>query len=105
MRGKWIKVIPLEGFTEDRFTFEYDGEPIVVFKTEQGFFALLDECSHDDARLSGGVLVEPCQVQCPKHKALFDLKSGKNLSPPAFSPLKTFPVKIEGEYLWVLVDG
>ena len=35
-------------------------------------------------------------ISCPLHGAVFDLKTGTALTPPAFENLKSYEVKIEG---------
>ncbi len=102
---KWISVINVSDFTADRHIIDYDGEQIVIFKLADGFYAILDECSHDDAPLSEGEVVEGCQIECPRHGALFDIKTGDNLGFPAVEPIRSFPVKVENGMVMVQVDG
>ena len=69
---------------------------IAVFKSEGEFYAMDDLCSHADAPLSDGWINKGC-VACPWHGAEFDLKTGAAMTPPASSPVKTYPVTVEGE--------
>jgi 3-phenylpropionate/trans-cinnamate dioxygenase ferredoxin subunit len=39
--------------------------------------------------------VEGEEVVCPRHGARFSLASGAALSPPAYEPVATFPVRVE----------
>ena len=39
----------------------------------------------------------PCTVECPRHGSLFDLRTGKPKTLPAFQPVRTFPVEIIDE--------
>jgi len=63
-------------------------------------FAVDDTCSHEDASLSRGSLHGEC-VKCPLHGSRFDLNSGAALDEPAEDPIKTYPVKIEGDDILV----
>ncbi len=45
-------------------------------------FAMHDICSHEFACLSDGVIEDGC-VECPRHRALFDIRTGKAMSAPA----------------------
>ncbi len=83
----------------ERLFLEIDGRPIVVFNLAGQFFALLDECSHEDLPLGEGE-VDPDRltVTCPYHGADFDLQSGKALSLPAVQDIPAYPVRVrEGQ--------
>ena len=54
-----------------------------------------------DSAESGG-LIQGTLISCPLHGAVFDLKTGEVMSPPAFEDLKTFKLKIEGTSIKVL---
>ncbi|VVJ15651.1 3-phenylpropionate dioxygenase ferredoxin subunit [Amycolatopsis camponoti] len=71
--------------------------PIAVFHTEDGFFAIDDTCTHQDASLADGWL-EGCFVECPLHAALFDLRTGVPTCLPAKAPVRTHRVVVaDGE--------
>jgi 3-phenylpropionate/trans-cinnamate dioxygenase ferredoxin subunit len=63
-------------------------------------FAVDDMCSHEDASLAKGSLHGEC-VKCPLHGSRFDLNTGAALDEPAEEPVKTYPVKIEGDDILV----
>jgi 3-phenylpropionate/trans-cinnamate dioxygenase ferredoxin subunit len=71
-----------------------------VFNCDGQLFAIEDRCSHDDGPLAEGVL-DPaaCTIECPRHGALFDLKTGKPLTLPAYQPVEAFPVRIDGDMI------
>ncbi len=52
--------------------------------------------------VSIGVLVGEA-VACPWHSAEFSVTTGESLSGPAFDAIPTFPVRIEGEDIYVTV--
>ena len=63
-------------------------------------FALEDRCSHDDGPLAEGTLdAEACTIECPRHGSLFDLKTGRPKTLPAYEPVDTFPVIIDDEMI------
>ncbi len=54
-----------------------------------------DRCSHDDGPLAEGILdQESCMIECPRHGALFDLRTGIPKTLPAYEPIETFPVEV-----------
>lgn len=79
---------------------EIDGLAIAVFNIAGTFYAIADVCSHDDGPVAEGDLVGEYEIECPRHGARFDVRSGKVLSFPAIVDIPAYPVKIEdGELL------
>jgi 3-phenylpropionate/trans-cinnamate dioxygenase ferredoxin subunit len=67
--------------------------------------AVEDRCSHDNGDLmEGEVNPDGCTVECPRHGSVFDLRTGKPLNLPAYVPIDTFPVSVEGGVIKVEVD-
>jgi 3-phenylpropionate/trans-cinnamate dioxygenase ferredoxin subunit len=73
-----------------------DGVAVLLCNVGGELYAVEDVCTHDGGALDGGEL-EGCRVMCPRHGALFDVTSGKALTPPAVVPLPTFPVRVDGD--------
>ncbi len=84
---------------------EVDGIEIGVFNCGGELLAIEDRCSHDDGPLAEGEF-DPaaCTVECPRHGSLFDLKSGRPKSLPAFAPVETFAVRAEDGQIKLEVD-
>lgn len=75
---------------------------VLVFNLGGEYYAIEDRCSHADVELSGGsVDLEACTIQCPKHGAKFDIKTGVALSPPAVMPVFSFDVRVEGDEIQI----
>ena len=47
---------------------------------------------------------ETCTVECPRHGSRFDLRTGKPTTLPAYVPVETFPVLVEGDVIKLEVD-
>ena len=77
-----------------------NGTKILICNTEEGFFAVQDMCTHALVPLCGG-LIQGTLISCPLHGAVFDLKSGQVMSPPAFENLLTFDLKITGSSIYI----
>ena len=68
-----------------------------VYNLDGEFYALEDRCSHDDGPLAEGEFEpEECVVVCPRHGSRFDLRTGRPLSLPAYLPVDTFEVLVDG---------
>jgi 3-phenylpropionate/trans-cinnamate dioxygenase ferredoxin subunit len=78
---------------------EAEGRKIGVFRCGDGeLYAIEDRCSHDDGPLAeGGFDPEACTVECPRHGSLFDLRSGRPKTLPAFQPVDTFAARVEDD--------
>ena len=76
---------------------EHGGRKIGVFRCADGELrAIEDRCSHDDGPLAEGEFdAEACTVECPRHGSLFDLRSGRPKTLPAYVPVETFDVREE----------
>ena len=78
---------------------------IGVFNCGGDYFAIEDRCSHDDGPLAEGEFdAETCTVECPRHGSRFDLRTGKPKTLPAYEPVDTFPVRVEGDTIKLEVD-
>ena len=42
-------------------------------------------------------------IECPRHGACFDVKTGKVLALPAVKPVNTYAVRVDGEQIEVAV--
>ncbi|MGC2167212.1 MAG: non-heme iron oxygenase ferredoxin subunit [Gallionella sp.] len=80
-----------------------DGTSIAVFRLDDSFHAIEDLCTHDGGNLIGGC-VERDQIVCPRHGARFSIVTGDALSPPAYEPVATFPVRIQDGMVQVMDD-
>lgn len=67
----------------------------VLVRRGTGVRALGGRCTHLGAPLADGVVVGD-EVRCPWHHACFDTASGHATRAPAFAPLPTWPVTVEG---------
>jgi 3-phenylpropionate/trans-cinnamate dioxygenase ferredoxin component len=83
-----------------------DGRKIGVFHADDGeLYAIEDRCSHDDGPLAEGEFdADACTVECPRHGSLFDLRSGRPKTLPAYVPVDTFEARVEDGNVKLEVD-
>ncbi len=77
-----------------------DDVPVAVFHVDGRYWAIEDVCTHDGGPLAEGVL-KGCEVECPRHGARFDIRTGAALSAPAFTPVPTYEVRVQGDDIQV----
>jgi 3-phenylpropionate/trans-cinnamate dioxygenase ferredoxin subunit len=82
---------------------EVDGRALAVIHCEGGFYAIDDVCTHDGGPLAEGPLFG-CEIECPRHGARFDVRTGRPLRMPAIEPVATHPVEIRGEDIYVALS-
>jgi 3-phenylpropionate/trans-cinnamate dioxygenase ferredoxin subunit len=71
-----------------------NGIRVVIAHLADGYYAVENRCSHANSALMTNKIYSGRQVACPIHGARFDLKTGAAKSPPAFTSLMTFPVRV-----------
>ena len=83
--------------------FEVDGVRIVVCNVEGTFYTIEDVCTHDESPFGNEELVGPV-IECPRHGARFDVRTGEVLRMPAVAPVRTFATRVDGNEILVLVE-
>jgi 3-phenylpropionate/trans-cinnamate dioxygenase ferredoxin component len=74
--------------------------PIGLTKIDGEYFAFADVCTHDGGPVAEGELDEHI-IECPRHGARFDIRTGKAKQLPAVVPIPIYAVKVEGDTVWV----
>jgi len=88
--------IPVGG----RLWHDFDDETVVIFNVNGEFYCIADLCTHDDGPLEEGTL-EGYEVECPRHGARFDVRTGAALCLPAVTPVPSYEVKVEDGRIYV----
>jgi 3-phenylpropionate/trans-cinnamate dioxygenase ferredoxin subunit len=106
MASEIIDVCPLSELQPGQMRLvEWEDVEIGVFNCAGTLYAIEDRCSHDDGPLAEGPFDESrCAVECPRHGSLFDLKTGKPVTLPAYEPVDTFTVIVEDDTIKLEVD-
>lgn len=77
---------------------------IVLARTEEGFVAFDDGCTHRGGSLAGGMMT--CgTVMCPWHGSQFDVHNGTVKAGPAEKPIGTYEVDASGSEVRIQVQG
>jgi 3-phenylpropionate/trans-cinnamate dioxygenase ferredoxin subunit len=67
------------------------------------FFAVDDTCTHDDGPLGEGCLIDH-QIECPRHGARFDVRTGQVTRMPAAYPVRAYRTSVRQGQVVVEVD-
>ena len=82
---------------------EVDDRMIALLRVEGTIYAIDDVCTHDGGPLAEGKLTG-CVIECPRHGARFDVRSGKAIGFPAFEPVPTHQVEVRGDDIYVAIN-
>ena len=101
----WVKVGTRSELLPGEYKVVWTDEDIAiaVYNIDGDLYAIEDVCTHDGGELAGGPL-HGFEVECVRHGARFDLRSGEVTCPPAYEPVSVFPVKEEEGFIWTRDD-
>ncbi len=99
--AKWVKVAR-EDQMHSSLGVIVGKQRYALFRLEDGIYAMDDVCSHEYSLLSEGEIWAG-DVYCPKHGSKFDIKTGAVKNFPATKAVKTYPVKVEDQDIYIQI--
>lgn len=103
----WFKAASIKDFPKDGGAcVKYKGKQIAVYNFERinKWYACQNVCPHKmEMVLSRGMIGDDKgmpKVACPLHKKTFSLENGENINGD-LDAIATYPVKIEGENVYI----
>ena len=88
---------------EDIIRFDHNDKTYCIYRLDDGYFATDGMCTHEEVHLEDGLVMDG-EIECPMHQGIFEIKSGKAISPPACDDLKTYPVKVENDQVYISIS-
>lgn len=85
--GKFLKVV-------------VDKQAYIVANVDGRFYAVEDNCSHEDYPLSYGCL-DGDRIKCSLHGSRFSLKTGEPMDEPADEPIRTYRLVVSEGRIWI----
>ena len=82
---------------------EVEEQELALCNVEGTIYAVANVCTHDGGPLGEGCLLDG-QVECPRHGARFDVRTGAARTLPAVIGVPVFPVTLAGEAILVDLD-
>lgn len=80
-----------------------DEDRVAVFHVGGQYYALSDLCTHDGGELSDGVL-DGHVIECARHGARFDIRTGAVLAMPATGAVPRHAVRVIGDQIQVACE-
>ena len=101
---QWIDATAVDDVPEDDVIGVLVGDrDIALYNAGGEIFATDNICTHGHARLCDGFL-DGHDIECPLHQGKFDVRNGKATCEPATEALRTYPVRIEGQRVFLQID-
>ena len=86
---------------------EVGGTELALVNVDGTFFAVDNKCTHRGGFLGEGEINTDWSewaIECPLHGSVFDVRTGEVLNPPAPTPVRTYPVEVDGGVVKVAID-
>lgn len=101
MSDNWTDVTSVEDVPKDDVVgIDIAGKSIALYQVEGKIYVTDNICTHGNARLCDGFL-EGHEIECPLHQGKFDIRNGKAMCEPLTDDVRTYPVKIDGNRVFV----
>lgn len=102
--SSWVRVCSTSELLPGEYRLlDIEGVAVAVFNINGELYAIEDVCTHDGGELAGGEL-HGYAIECPRHGARFDVRTGAVLCPPAYEPTAKFPIKVQEGVIYTKDD-
>ena len=103
-RGEFVRAVSLDEVPDPGAVHvDIDGRPVAIVRSKGRVYAIHDVCSHAQVALSEGE-IEDGTLECWLHGSRFDLATGRPTGLPATEPVPVYPVKLDGDDVYVAVN-
>ena len=100
----WVEVARRDELGEDEtLAVELDGREVCIYNVAGEIFATDNRCTHGDADLSNGLILDGCIIECPLHEGTFSICTGEPVGLPCTEALRCHEVRIDVDAIFVRV--
>lgn len=106
---KWHKLFVSEAEAKENIgllkskAYTINGEEVVIFRTNSGFWALENRCPHQDLPLKGANYTGKDTIECPFHFLSINLRTGVAGRGDTYKPVKSYPIQVRNDGVYVEV--
>jgi nitrite reductase/ring-hydroxylating ferredoxin subunit len=96
LSDEWVQVAECDQFQDRdllRVTTPH-GDDVCLYRLGDEYFATHNRCTHGDAELSDGLIVEGRLIECPLHEGTFEIRTGLPVGAPCTVPIRTYALKV-----------
>jgi nitrite reductase/ring-hydroxylating ferredoxin subunit len=103
--SKWLKIASVSDVPEDgTLQCRMGTQAICLYNVNGMIYATDDVCSHGDASLSDGFIVNGDQIECPYHQGRFSVVTGKAVGAPCVEDIRAYSVRIQQGAVFLNAD-
>jgi len=100
----WVDALSADELpSDDVIGVVVDGRDIALYTVGDAVYATDNICTHGQARLCDGFL-DGHEIECPLHQGKFDVRNGAPMCEPVTEALRSYPVKVEGQRVFLQID-
>jgi 3-phenylpropionate/trans-cinnamate dioxygenase ferredoxin subunit len=81
--------------------FFVNDEPVIVARYNGQINAIEGICSHDSGEFGDNETLIDSQIECPRHGARFDIRTGEAKRLPAVAGIKSYEVKVADGQVYI----
>jgi 3-phenylpropionate/trans-cinnamate dioxygenase ferredoxin component len=102
--SEWVEACSVgEILREDVIRFDHGDRTFAIYLSpDDEYFATDGLCTHERTHLADGFVMDDV-IECPKHNGRFNYKTGEAKGAPVCINLGTYPVKIDGGKVFILI--
>jgi len=103
-QSNWVDALSAGDLpTDDVIGVVVAGCDIAIYTVGDEVYATDNICTHGQARLCDGFL-DGHEIECPLHQGKFDVRSGQPTCEPVTEPVRSYPVRIDGQRVFLQLD-
>jgi nitrite reductase/ring-hydroxylating ferredoxin subunit len=96
MVEEWDKVASIVEIDEGgTLAAEVEDTEVCLYKVNGKVFATANKCSHGEASLADGMIVDDFLIECPLHEGTFDIRTGAAVGAPCKAAIRCFDVQVK----------
>ena len=100
--AQWVDACSADDIeNEEVIRFDHGGRTFAIYRSPDGEFFVTDGlCTHEKVHLADGLVMDDI-IECPKHSGRFNYRTGEAKGAPVCVNLRTYPVRVENERVFV----
>lgn len=99
--SEFIEAATVDDIPESgKLCVEVDDRFVVIIRLDEKYYCIDDVCTHDGGTLGDGELKGNC-LECPRHGAQFDVRTGEAVLMPATENTVSHEVQLTGDTIMV----
>jgi nitrite reductase/ring-hydroxylating ferredoxin subunit len=105
MADEWNMIASVEDIDEGgTLATEMGDTEVCLYKVDGEVFATTNRCSHGEASLADGIIVDDFLIECPLHEGTFDIRTGAAVGAPCKAAIRCFDVQVKEGAIYLRLE-